>query len=253
MEEEKAIQKEGNIENFEFSLNVQKIGSSKKKIILNDIEKGEGNSVESNLEVEESLRYDTTYKPVSLDSQNINPKEQNKQNFCRKSSTISTAASLSENRLDTYTPKKSSITMFEKIESPSQMFFGRNRLYSSPICDYYDGADEYFKELYPQEINYEKSHNYLPKEKVLKAHYSSFDLLNQNFEKPKNFDKTFPKLSFDMNYKSFNPAVNRKNSSTNFSYHCNLNKKCRNFDNHSKYFYGYCSVDCKSKNINNVI
>lgn len=250
MKEEKTIQKLENIVKDEFSLNTQHVCSSKSKIDSKFIEKEEGNSAENNLEDEETLRYDTSYKPILVDSQIINFKEQNNQNFYRKSSTISTAVSLSENGFDNFTPKKSNITINETIESPFKMLFGRNRFYSSPISDYFEGTDDYFKELYPQKNNYQKSHNYLQKEKVLREHYSSFDLENSNIEESKNYYKVFPKLSFDINLKDSNPInsqINPKNSSLNLSYHYNLNKKCGKFDNFPTFFYGYYSVDCKSK------
>ena len=253
MEEEKIIQNMEFIENKEFSINTPKLSSSK-PIDLNVIEKEEGNSAESNLEDEESLRYDTIYKPVLVDSHNIKTKEQINQNFCRKSSTISTAVSLSENGFDTLTPKKSSINLNEANKSPSQMFFGRNRFYSSPISDYFEGTGDYLKGLYPQKNNYQKSHNYLRKEKVLRDHYSSFDFENLNMEEPKNLDKTSLKLSFDIDLTNPNPLnlpIIPKTSFTNLSYHYNLNQNSGKFDNFPIGCYGYYSVDCKSKNINN--
>ena len=256
MKEKKTVQTIEFIENNELSLDSQKVYSSKLKKDLNDIEKEEGNSAESNLEDEESLRYDTTYKPVLVDFQNIKPKEQNNQNFCRKSSTISTAVSLSENGFDTLTPKKSNLSINEKSESPSQIFFGRNRFYSSPISEYFEGTDDYLKLLFPQKNNYKKSHNYLKKQLFLREHYSSFDLVNTNIEESNISDKTSPKLSFDINITNpnlINSPINTKNYSTNLSYHYNLNQNFGKFDNLPICYYGYYSVDCKSKYINIII
>ena len=256
MKEEKIIQNIEFIEKKEFLVNSPKSSYPKPKIDLNVFEKEEGDSTEINLEEEESLRYDRIYKPVLLDSQNIKHKEQNNPIFNRKSSTISTAVSLSENGFDTLTPKKSSITLNEINESPSKSFFGRNRYYSSPISDYFEGIDDYIKGLYPQKNNYQKSHNYLLKEKVFKEDYSSFELINSKKEEKKNSDKISPKLSYDINFinqKPINPPINPKNSSTNFSYHYNLNQNCGKFDNIPICYYGYYSVECKSKNINIII
>ena len=255
MKEKKTVQTMEFIEDNKFSLKPPKFNSSKPKIDLKSIEKEEGNSAENNLEDEESLRYDTTYKPVLFDSQNIRPKENNKQNFYRKSSTISTAVSLSENGFDPLTPKKRNISINETNETTSQIFFGRNRFYSSPISDYFEGTDDYLKGLYPQKNNYQKSHNYLQKEQFLREHYFSFDFVNTNIEESKISGKTSPKLSYDINTNTnlINSPINPKYISTYVSYHYNLNQNCGKFDNFPISCYGYYSVDCKSKNINIII
>ena len=78
-------------------------------------------------------------------------------------------------------------------------FFGRNRFYSPPISDYFEGTDDYLKGLFPQKNNYQKSNNYLQKELFLRDHYSSFDLVNTNIEESNISGKNSPKLSLDIN------------------------------------------------------
>ena len=117
----------------------------------------EGNLPENNLEEEESLG-------------------QNNQNLIRKSSTISTT--LSENGLDIFNPKRCDIDSNDNIEYSSQIFFGRNRFYSTPISDYFEGIDNYLKGLNPEKNNYQKTNNYLKKEKFFsKKHFASVDLI----------------------------------------------------------------------------
>ena len=88
-------------------LNLTEPKTSNLEIDLNLIGKEEEKITENNLEEEESLRYDKNYKPLTSDSANIQLQEKNtKENFYRKSSTLSTTVSISENGFDTLTPKK---------------------------------------------------------------------------------------------------------------------------------------------------
>ena len=250
MKEDEKISQKKIIENNKFTLNEAKTLTSNLKIDLNSIEKDESNFDENNLEDEESLRYDTKYNPVLIDYKNLKSQEQNKPNFYRKTSTLSTTISLNENGLDSFTPKKYDINQNDTNETFSPIFSGRNRFYSTPILDYYDGIDTYFKELNPHKNDYQKSNNYLKKEKFLRGHFPSVDLINLKIEDKNNSNNTSPKLSVDLNLTNttpINPSFTPKNSSSNLAFHNNSNG---NFCNPT-YYFGYYSVECKSKNIIN--
>ena len=111
----------------------------------------------------ESLKYNSSYKAALPDFQNNN---------IRKSSTLSTNVSQSDFQLDSLSPKKS----FKECSSSSLINFGRERFSSMPISNYYDGTDNYFKGLYPEKNNYQKSNNYLEKKLFFREHYPSVDL-----------------------------------------------------------------------------
>ena len=153
----------------------QKAKTSNLKLDLDLIQKSEENF----LEEEESLKYDTTYKPVLVDY--------------KKTSTLSTAVSLTENGFEVF-QKKPNI----KESMDDYIFFSRDRFNSSPITNYYEGTDNYFKCLNPEKNNYQKSNNYLEKKKFLREHFPSFDLMRYNNE-DKIDNKITPKLSVDIN------------------------------------------------------
>ena len=214
--------------------------TSELKLDLNLIGKEEEKIIENNLEEDESLRYDKNYKPLPTDCPNIKQKEQNTNvNFYRKSSNISTTVSVSENGFDALTPKKSNINLNinESNDSSSHIFFGRNRFYSTPICDYYDGIEEHFKKLNPEKNDYQKSNNYLKKETFFRGRLGSFDLINSKKEENYIENKPYPKLSFDLNYT--NPIPLQTTLPQN-----NLNKNSGKYD-YPIYYFGYYSVDCK--------
>lgn len=110
----------------------------------------------------ESLKYNSSYKAALPDYQTNN---------YRKSSTLSTNVSQSDFQLD-ISPKKS----FNECSSSSLINFSRERFSSTPISNYYDSTDNYFKGLYPEYNNYQKSNNYLEKKLFFREHYPSVDL-----------------------------------------------------------------------------
>ena len=110
----------------------------------------------------ESLKYNSSYKAALPDHQNNN---------YRKSSTLSTNVSQSDFQLD-ISPKKS----FNECSSSSLINFSRERFSSTPISNYYDGIDNYYKGLYPENNYYQKSNNYLEKKLFFREHYPSVDL-----------------------------------------------------------------------------
>ena len=206
---------------------IQKAKTSNLKLDLELIQKSEENF----LEEEESLKYDTTYKPVLVDY--------------KKSSTLSTAVSQTENGFEVF-QKKPNI----KESMDDYIFYSRDRFNSTPITNYYEGTDNYFKGLNPEKNNYQKSNNYLEKKKFLREHFPSVDLMRYNNEE-KIENKIPQKLSVDMNFSNpipIQPPLTPQAQSTTISLQNNLNKNVGKF-NYPMYYYGYYSVDCKSNNL----
>ena len=206
----------------------QKAKTSNLKLDLDLIQKSEENF----LEEEESLKYDTTYKPVLVDY--------------KKTSTLSTAVSLTENGFEVF-QKKPNI----KESMDDYIFFSRDRFNSTPITNYFKGTDNYLKGLNPGKNNYQKSNNYLEKKKFLREHFPSFDLMRYNNE-DKIDNKIPPKLSVDINLCNpipIQPPLTPQAQTTTLSLQNNLNKNVGKF-NYPMYYYGYYSVDCKSNNLN---
>ena len=206
----------------------QKAKTSNLKLDLDLIQKSEENF----LEEEESLKYDTTYKPVLVDY--------------KKTSTLSTAVSLTENGFEVF-QKKPNI----KESMDDYIFFSRDRFNSTPITNYFKGTDNYLKGINPEKNNYQKSNNYLEKKKFLREHFPSFDLMRYNNE-DKIDNKIPPKLSVDINlcnHIPIQPPLTPQAQTTTLSLQNNLNKNVGKF-NYPMYYYGYYSVDCKSNNLN---
>ena len=181
----------------------------------------EENSSSNYFEETESLKYDSSYKVVLSDS---------KDNILRKSSTLSTNVSQSENCLDNLSPKKS--CQNGSSSSLLNLNFSRERFSSTPISNYYDGTDNYFKGLYPERNDYQKSNNYLEKRLFFREHFPSvdIDLMYKEKEKQQNF---------------FSEENSEKNSTktqllNNSQPPTNLGKI-----EYPIYFLGYCGFDCK--------
>ena len=185
------------------------------KIDLNIIKENEENIEKNDLDdEEESLRYDSLYKPALTDY--------------KKSLNTSTTVSLNENGFDSFSPKKSN------PDFSSQVSIGRERFYSSSISNYFEGTDNYFRGLNPEKNDYQKSNNYLKKKEFFRDHFLSFDLLNSNEEN--NFSQT---LSSEIN--SNNLIKPQPHSSRS-----DLNENFGKFDYPMDNF-GYFNADCKSK------
>lgn len=206
---------------------IQKAKTSNLKLDLELIQKSEENF----LEEEESLKYDTTYKPVLVDY--------------KKSSTLSTTVSQTENGFEVF-QKKPNI----KESMDDYIFYSRDRFNSTPITNYYEGTDNYFKGLNPEKNNYQKSNNYLEKKKYLREHFPSVDLMRYNNED--KIDNKIPqKLSVDINLGNpipIQPPLTPQAQTTTLSLQNNLNKNVGQL-NYPMYYYGYYSVDCKSNNL----
>ena len=57
-------------------------------------------------------------------------------------------------------------------ESNNLKLFGNINTYSSPISNFFLGVDDYFKEILPEGLEYNKTGNYITKEKYLKENFS---------------------------------------------------------------------------------
>ena len=176
---------------------------SKIELYTKNQKEPEENYSSNYFEETDSLKYDSSYKAVLSDSKN---------KVLRKSSTLSTNVSQSENCLDNYSPKKS----YTDCSSSSllNLNFTRERFSSTPISNYYDGIDNYFKGLYPEKNDYQNPSvdiDYMYKEKNAKF------FSEENSEKnpiPKNLNN--PQ----------SPEIPGKNE-------------------YPVFFLGYCGFDCK--------
>ena len=193
--------------------------SDKSKTKLNVKEKKEitENNSLNYFEETKSLKYDSSYKAVLSDKQN---------NILRKSSTLSTNISQNETGFDNLSPQKSG----KDNSSSSLENIGRERFYSTPISNYYDGTDNYFKGLYPDKNDYQKSNNYLEKKIFFRDHYPSVDLNKINKEKQKC-------LSLE--------EISKNQPSTPQIIPYTQSPKNLGKIEFPVYFFGYCGIDCK--------
>ena len=190
---------------------------SGKKFTLKKIKEPEETSPSNYFEETESLKYDSSYKVVPLENKNKNYK-------LRKSSTLSTNVSQSETGADNLSPQKNN----KESSSSSLLNFGRERFVSMSISNYYDGIDNYFKGLYPEKNDYQKSNNYLEKKSFFREHYPSVDINLMHKEKEKEKQLLFDNIP--------------KNQTTINGVQCTQNYPKIDFN---FYYFGYCSIDCK--------
>ena len=239
---------------------------------LNVIEESQENiknREDEHLSEEESLGYNSNYKifqnnAINKDNQFIKDKLSK-----RKASTVSTTLSLTDTYSETnsFLPPNNNIKCqnYERKSSytqPQQIFFGRERLYSTPVTSYFEGLDYYLRGLQPEKNEYQKSNNYIEKDIFFKEKnfnykdykYKSFDLaeqkmfnsnkiLKENIENPKKLEESKPGsfLNIENNYKNninnnqniFNPMTQKINN--------NIYGK---FDM-PMYYFGYYNFDCK--------
>ena len=140
---------------------------------------------------------------------------------------MSTNVSQSENCLDNYSPKKS----YKDCSSSSllNLNFTRERFSSTPISNYYDGIDNYFKGLYPEKNDYQKSNNYLEKRVFFRDH--------------------FPSVDIDYMYKEKNAKFFSEENSEKNQIPKNLNnpqsQEIPGKNEYPVFFLGYCGFDCK--------
>lgn len=210
------------------------------KIDLNVIEESEENFTERKrvlLEEEESLGYNSSYKPFvgennskEKDNMTLN-KEKEKENFPRvefkRKSTMSTSLSLSEgfNEMNGFSPSKSVVSQsscsncsnanlnipeYKKSNSNSHIFFGRERFNSTPLTIYFEGTDSYLREQYPEKNDYQKTNNYIKKGEFFKDYFPAKEIF-KSYNSEVNDDQKLsvestPKLSVDFCYNMTEPS-----------------------------------------------
>ena len=250
---------------------IKKINPSLKSD-LNVIEENEENNnikEKDYLSEEESLGYNSNYKlfqnnVMNKDNQNIANTSSK-----RKASTLSTSIS----QTDTFSDSNSLFptnnikpiisqnndrnTSFTQKE---HVFFGRDRLNSTPITAYYEGMDYYLRGLQPEKNNYQNTNNYIEKEIFFKKDfkYKSFDL-SEN--KKLNSNKILKNSGLEGDSKNIsnnqislsslleNNLQNQKNINNYQNTFTPIMTKCNNciygkFDM-PMYYFGYYNVDCK--------
>ena len=276
MLENKVYQQPSPLENCESQpINSNKI-TQNLQIDLNIINENDEDSENNKFfDEEESLRYDSTYKPSSIDnnsnSNHLKNKDSNNNNIQRKSSTISTTISVSDNNFDIGVNNINNNFLTPKSyinHNGSHIFFGREKINTTPIYNYLEGTDNYLKGLNPEKSDYQKSNNYFEKKKFFREHFYSLDLMKYNNKEKINTEKS-PKKSVDIDINSKSEtkkktqiynhnlinSINNLNvfSSGNNINNTNINNNILNApsQNNSKFdlpmnYFSYYNVNCKS-------
>jgi len=225
---------------------------------------------------EEALGYNSNYKLHQNSKTNKGQTNMQDLSLKRKTSTLSTAISLtdtfSENN-SLFSPKKKKFDIKTGPSIPQQTFFGRGRLNSTPVTTYYEGMDFYFREMQPEKSEYKKSNNFIEKEIFFKENglsykdfkYKSFDLSEQNkfnsnqilksIEENNNMPQT-PQTTINLKN-----SIQYNNINININNNCNINNNINGFTPLTKikfnnnslygkfdmpmYYVGYYNVDCK--------
>ena len=235
--------------------------------VIKEREENIKNKKEENLSDDESLGYNSNYKlfqnnTINKDLQNIKEKTSK-----RKMSTLSTTISQTDILSDAnfFSPPSNLKTQNDRKTSytePSHVFFGRERLNSTPISNYYEGMDFYLRALQPEKNEYQKTNNYIEKEIFFKekkisykdCKFKSFDLSEQ-----KKFNSNQILKNLEENYKiqndnkiSLNIPLNnnsKNNSNNNQNIFVPINPNFTNgvygkFDM-PMYYFGYYNFDSK--------
>ena len=214
------------------------------------------NKEDEHLSEEESLGYNSNYKLHQHIKEQISK---------RKASTLSTNIS----QTDTYSESNLLLPLnntksqnIDRKDSYSQqtshIFFGRERLNSTPITTYFEGMDFYLRSLQPEKNKYKKSNNYIEKEKFFKEKnisynkYKSFDLSEQQ-----RFNSNQILKNLEDNYKKIQD--NKSTSSLPLENNININNYQNTFTpvtpkfnncmygkfDMPMYYFGYYNIDCK--------
>ena len=228
------------------------------------------NKEDEHLSEEESLGYNSNYKLFQNNSMNKEHQNVKEKTTKRKLSTLSTTISqtdicsetnsfLPPNNLKCQNDRKTSYTQ------SSHIYFGRERLNSTPVTCYYEGLDFYLRGLQPEKNDYQKTNNYIEKEIFFKeknipykdCKYKSFDLAEN-----KKFNSNQILKNIEENYKNQNDnkmplSISKDNSQNNTNNSQNLFMSMTpKFTNtiHGKfdmpmYYFGYYNFDSKFINI----
>ena len=68
-----------------------------------------------------------------------------------------------------------------------------NKLYSTPVSNYFLGIDEYFKDILPERLEYSKTGNYITKEEFFKDN----QIINKEKNEQNNFSENQPKINLE--------------------------------------------------------
>ena len=174
---------------------------------LNKIEEEEDKY--SSNEEDEKLGYNSIYKLNQRNKSNTDIQQNEDISLKSKASTVSTSVSQNE----TYSESNyiSPLTLnsetnmrklsYSQYQSPT---FIRQRLNSTPVTNYFQGMEYYLRGKEPEKNDYQKSLNYIEKEKFYKISleamnmkYKSFDLSEQR----KFLTNQYPKMIDDTDIK----------------------------------------------------
>ncbi len=169
------------------------------------------NKEEDHLSEEESLGYNSNYKlfqnnAMSKDNQGFKDKI-SKRKASNLSTTISQADTFSETNsiLPPNNIKSQNNDRKTSYTHPSHIFFGRERLNSTPLTTYFEGMDFYLRGLQPEKNDYQKTNNYIEKEIFFKEKNISFkNMKNKSlyFSDQKKFNYNRALRNIDENYKN---------------------------------------------------
>lgn len=238
------------------------------KIDLKVIEENEENLIanQGNNSEEESLGYNSNYKIYQINSINKDGQNVKDISYKRKASTVSTSISQTDicSDVNCFSPtnENKQIIFDRKMTTPNSqtphVFFGRERLNSTPIMNYFEGYDFYLCNLHPEKSRYKKSNNYIEKERYFKDtniyckeyKYKSFDLTeNKKFNSNQILKNVEDKYNNNNIKEKVIPVENNNAFNNNKNMNIPLTSKYNNgiygkFDMPIPYF-GYYSFDCK--------
>ena len=250
------------IKNHHFSLGLNSIQESEENYKNKEEE-------EEHLSEEESLGYNSNYKVFKNNTGNKESQNSKEKTSKRKASTLSTTISQADTFSETNSflpPNNLKSQNYDRKDSytqPPHIFFGRERLNSTPITTYFEGLEFYLRELQPEKNEYQKSNNYIEKEIFFKGRnisfkdskYKSFDMAEQKqFNSNhilKNLEEKYNKASAD---KKVSSSINIENDNQN-----TINKNQNNFSQINPkfntciygkfdmpmYYFGYYNFDGK--------
>ena len=129
----------------------------------------------SNNEEDEKLGYNSNYKIKQKNKSNTDIQKIEDTSLKIKKSKISTDISKNEINSDT-TPRKATYTQY------SNSNFIRQRLNSTPITNYFEGMEYYLKDKEPEKNDYQKTGNFIEKEKFFKLNYEAMNIKYKSFD-----------------------------------------------------------------------
>ena len=242
--------------------------------VIKESEENCKNNEEEHLSEEDTLGYNSNYKAHKNNMGNKEYQNIKEKTSKRKASTLSTTISLTDtfSEINSFLPPANIKSQnFDRKASYTQsphIFFGRERLNSTPITTYYEGLDFYLRGLQPEKNEYQNSNNYIEKEIFFKERnipykdnkYKSFDMAEQKMFNSnqilKNLEENYNKTASDKKISSSNilennsqNTKNNNNQNNNQNNFIQINPKFNNciygkFDM-PMYYFGYYNLDCK--------